>query len=79
MYLTQPEVEALLAAAPLVVARTLMLVPWRAGLRISEALDVDPWDVALCGEHPTLTLRERKGGRTRAVPLHPKLADAISL
>ena len=79
MYLTHPEVEALLAAAPSVVARTLMLVQWRAGLRISEALDVDPREVALCGEHPTLALREGKGGRTRAVPLHPKLADAIGL
>ena len=38
MYLTQPKVETLLAAAPSVVARTPILVQWRAGLRISKAL-----------------------------------------
>ena len=35
-----------------------MLVHWRAGLRISEALDVEARDVALRGEHHTVTVRE---------------------
>ena len=79
VYLTQPEFEALLAAASSVVARTLMLVQSRAGPRISEALDLEAWDVALHGDQLALTVGEAKGRRTRAVPLHTELADALRL
>ena len=64
MYLNQHEVMALLTVAP----------RWSPGLRISEALDL-----TLRGEHPCLIVRDRKGGRTSAVPLKPVLVDDLAL
>ena len=46
-YLEQPEVNALIAAAPNPQARLLILVQWRAGLRISEALALEARDLHL--------------------------------
>lgn len=48
---------------------------WRAGLRISEALDLRSADVDF--EANTLTVRNGKGGKTRTVPLHPELRVAL--
>ena len=38
MYIETHEVNALLRAAPNPRARLLMMIEWRAGLRVSEAL-----------------------------------------
>ena len=46
-YLEQVEIEALLQAAIHERARLLMLLQWRAGLRISEALDLERADVMI--------------------------------
>ena len=43
-YLEKPEVDALMAAAPHPRARLLILLQWRAGLRVSEALAVEGRD-----------------------------------
>ena len=49
-------------------ARTLALIMWRTGLRISEALALEWRDVDYRGEVPTLIVRESKSGKPRTVP-----------
>ena len=78
-YLVQHEVEGLIRAAPGAHARLLMLIQWRAGLRISEALGLEARDVQLDDDLPTLRVRRGKGGRARLVPIHPELAAALRL
>ncbi len=54
-------------------ARTLALIMWRTGLRISEALDLEWRDLDYRGDPPTLIVRQSKSGRARTVPLHGEL------
>ena len=54
-----------------------MLIQWRAGLRISEALALERRDVRLKTDRPTLCVRQGKGKRDRVVPVHPELAAAF--
>ena len=75
-YLDKPEVDALIQAASHPQAVLLMLMQWRAGLRVSEALAVEVADLKLESERPTLTVRQAKGGRTREVPVHDELSSA---
>ena len=77
-YLDKPEIEALIQAAAHPQAVLLMLMQWRAGLRVSEALAVGVADLKLDSERPTLTVRQAKGGRTRVVPVHDELSSALS-
>ena len=77
-YLDKHEVDALIKAAPHPKAALLMLMQWRAGLRVSEALAVEAADLKLDSERPTLTVRQAKGGRTRIVPVHDELNSALS-
>ena len=77
-YLLQHEVEGLIRLAPHGNSRLLMLIQWRAGLRISEALNLEARDVELDDANPTL--RVRRGKR----PLTPstgtlELAAALRL
>ena len=76
-YLESHEVGALIAAAPNPQARLLILVQWRAGLRISEALALETRDLRLNTDRPTLSVRKGKGSRTRTVPVHPELQSAL--
>ena len=78
-YLKAEEIKALLDAAPNPRARRLMLMQWRAGLRISEALEVRPADVRRDPEHPVLRVRRGKGDVPRLVPLHPELANVLGV
>ena len=78
-YLLQHEVEGLIRLAPHGNSRLLMLIQWRAGLRISEALNLEARDVELDDANPTLRVRRGKGGRSRLVPVHPELAAALRL
>jgi integrase len=76
-YLEAQEVQAVLAVAPNPRARLLMLLQWRAGLRVSEALALQPADLSLDSDHPTIRVRHGKGGRSRIVPVHPELQNAL--
>lgn len=78
-YLLPLEVEGLIRLAQHADARLLMLIQWRAGLRISEALDLEAADVDLADDNPTLRVRLGKGQRSRLVPIHPELAAALRL
>ena len=76
-YLEADQVKALIRFAPNPKARLLMLEQWRAGLRISEALNLEVRDLSLDAELPTLKVRAGKGGRSRLVPVHPELHSAF--
>lgn len=76
-YLTKPEVDVLLGRAPHASARLLMLTQWRAGLRVAEALNLEPRDVD--GDDATIRVRGGKGGRDRIVPCHSELAAAFRM
>ena len=76
-YLEADEVNAIIRAAPSPKAQ-LLLQQWRAGLRVSEALDLEVRDLSLDTATPTLRVRSDKGGKTRLVPVHPELHGALS-
>jgi site-specific recombinase XerD len=78
--LTEQEIRRLLAAfsrkAPTGVRnRALVLLLWRSGLRVSEALALDVGDLG----QETLRVRESKTGRPRVVGLHQEAAQAIEI
>ena len=77
-YLEADEVNAIIMAAPSPKAKLLMLQQWRAGLRVSEALDLEVRDLSLDTATPTLRVRSGKGGKTRLVPVHPELHGALN-
>ena len=77
-YLEPDEVSAIIRAAPNPKAKLLMLEQWRAGLRVSEALDLEVRDLSLDTTSPTLRVRSGKGGKSRLVPVHPELHGALS-
>ena len=63
--------------APNPKAKLLMLEQWRAGLRVSEVLDLEVRDLSLDLPTPTLRVRSCKGGKTMLVPVHPDLHRAL--
>ena len=75
-YLEATEVQAALAAAPNPRAKLLILLQWRAGLRVSEALALEPGDLSLDADQPTLWVRSGEGSKARIVPVHPELQAA---
>ena len=76
-YLEAAEIQAILAAAPNSRARLMMLLQWRAGLRVSEALALEAADLSLNSDQTTLRVRQGKGNRSRIVPVHPELLNAL--
>jgi len=78
--LTDAEVRALLAACgdDLVGIRhrALLVMMYRAGLRISEALSLRPHDLELAAG--TVRVRFAKGGRDRVVGLDPGAGDVVA-
>lgn len=78
-YLTPEEVNALIDAASAVErewalsARVLMMIQWRAGLRVSEVLALTQSDFDWASKNPLILVRNGKGGKDRAVPMHPEL------
>ena len=70
-YLVAHEIGSLIRAAPNPMARLLLLIEWRAGLRISEALALEIRDLSLNGDLPSLHVREGKGSKPRTVPVTP--------
>ena len=77
-YIEAHEVNALIRAGPNPRARLLMMIEWRAGLRVSEALALEVGDLSLDVELPTLRVRQGKGRKARIVPVHPELHSALS-
>ena len=77
-YLEAHQVQALLATAPNPRARLLTLLQWRAGLLVSEALALEAADLSLDSDQPTIRVRQGKGGRSRIVPVHPELLNALA-
>ena len=69
--------NAIIRAAPNPKAKLLMLEQWRAGLRVSEALDLEVRDLSLDTPNPTVRVRSGKGGKSRLVPVHPELHGAL--
>ena len=59
-------------------ARTLALIMWRTGLRISEALALEWRDLDYRAEVPTLLVRQSKSGKARTVPLHDELVQLFA-
>ena len=76
-YLEADEVNAIIRAAPNPKAKLLMLEQWRAGLRVSEALDLEVRDLSLDTPNPTVRVRSGNGGKSRLVPVHPELHGAL--
>ena len=62
-YLEADEINAIIRAAPSPKAKLLMLQQWRAGFRVSEALDLEVRDLSLDTASPTLRVRSGKGGQ----------------
>jgi site-specific recombinase XerD len=76
--LTRPETARLLAAVPTrstsgLRLRALIAVMYGAGLRVQEALDLMPRDVADC----TVRVRDGKGGKTMTVSIDPASCDLL--
>ena len=65
-------------AAPSPKAKLLMLQQWRAGLRVSEALDLEVRDLSMDTPSPTIRVCSGKGGKSRLVPVHPELHGALN-
>ncbi len=76
-YLEQAEVDALIKHAEEPRARLLILLQWRAGLRVSEAIALDVEDLHLESDRPQLLVRRGKGKKPRMVPVHPELQTAL--
>jgi integrase len=77
-YLEAGEADALIRYAPQERARVIMLVQWRAGLRISEAVALEPRDLQILDvSQATLRVRHGKGNKARMVPVHPELRAAL--
>ena len=76
-YLDVPEVLGLITHAPHTDARLLILVQWRTGVRVSEALSLRVSDFQTDSDHPILRVRRGKGKKTRLVPVHPELQAAV--
>ena len=74
-YLDANEVNAVLAAAPNPRAKLLILLQWRAGLRVSEALALEPGDLSLDADRPTLRVRSGKGGKAPRGSYPPRIAN----
>ena len=77
-YIEAHEVNALMRAAPNPRARLLMMIEWRAGLRVSEALALEVGDLSLDVDLPTIRVRQGKGRKARIVPVHPELHSALT-
>ena len=84
-YLSPAEASALIERAKHANQRLAMLVMWRAGLRVSETLDLRVDDLRLDeigadgSPRPTLVVLGGKGSKDRLVPVHPELRSAFKI
>lgn len=76
--LTEPEVAAILAAAPTTRDLALLAVMLGGGLRVAEVVALDVGDVLEDQEGQTaLHVRQGKGRKDRIVPVQPEVARVI--
>ena len=84
-YLSSTEASALIEHAKQPAQRLALLVMWRAGLRVSEAMDLRIEDLRLNERgadgtpRPVIFVRGGKGSKDRLVPVHPELRQAFTL
>jgi len=73
--LSPEEVTHLIEAAPSLMYRTLLMVLYSTGIRRTEASLLKVSDID--SERRVIHIRQGKGSRDRAVPLTPKLLEAL--
>jgi len=79
-YLEPKEIEILIdyAANHSRMAANFMLTMWRAGLRVSEAVNLEARDLRFKTDRPQLHIRNAKGHKERYVPAHPELLRTLT-
>jgi integrase/recombinase XerD len=79
-YLEPKEIEILIdyAADDSRMAANFMLTMWRAGLRVSEAINLEARDLRFKTDHPQIHIRHAKGHKERFVPAHPELRRTLT-
>jgi len=79
-YLEPKEIEILIdyAANHSRMAANFMLTMWRAGLRVSEAVNLEARDLRFKTDRPQLHIRNAKGHKERFVPAHPELLRTLT-
>ena len=79
-YLEQGEIQTLIyyAADQSKIAANFMLTMWRAGLRVSEAVNLQARDLRFGTDHPQIHIRRGKGAKERYVPCHPELRQTLA-
>ena len=79
-YLEPKEIEILIdyAANQSRMAANFMLTMWRAGLRVSEAVNLEARDLRFKTDRPQLHIRNAKGHKERYVPAHPELLRTLT-
>ena len=79
-YLEPKEIEILIdyAANQSRMAANFMLTMWRAGLRVSEAVNLEARDLRFKTDRPQLHIRNAKGHKERFVPAHPELLRTLT-
>jgi integrase/recombinase XerD len=79
-YLEPKEIEILIdyAADQSRMAANFMLTMWRAGLRVSEAINLEARDLRFKTDRPQLHIRNAKGHQERFVPAHPELRRTLT-
>ncbi|MBR58336.1 MAG: hypothetical protein CMH54_09980 [Myxococcales bacterium] len=78
-YLEAETVDILIdeASSTSMMAANLLLTMWRAGLRVTEAVNLQARDLRLSGDYPQIHVRDGKGQKERYIPAHPELRDAL--
>jgi|TARA_R110001599_G_scaffold321910_1_gene532749 integrase/recombinase XerD len=79
-YLEPKEIEILIeyAADSSQMAANFMLTMWRAGLRVSEAINLQARDLRFKTDRPQIHIRNAKGHKERFVPAHPELQRTLT-
>ncbi|MDP1635178.1 MAG: site-specific integrase [Gallionellaceae bacterium] len=75
--LSREEVTRLFAATPNPRARTLLMLTYAAGLRVSEACALQLADIESAPDRMCLKVRQGKGGKDRYTMLSPQLLQTL--
>jgi integrase/recombinase XerD len=78
-YLEPKEIDILInyAADFSRMAANFLLTMWRAGLRVSEAVNLEARDLRFKTDRPQIHIRNAKGHKERFVPAHPELLRTL--